>query len=37
MDGADLSSALKCFIGTTQYYAHWTRQIVYTEGVSTAT
>ncbi len=33
MEGTELRVALKTFTGTTAYYAHWSRQVVYTDGV----
>ena len=33
MEAAEIRSALQLFTGTTAYYQHWTKLIVYTDGV----
>jgi hypothetical protein len=33
MEAVELRAALSSFIGTTAYYEHWTRVVVYTDGV----
>jgi hypothetical protein len=33
MEAAELRSSLQLFTGTTAYYQHWTKLIVYTDGV----
>lgn len=33
MEGSDIRAALGQFTGTEQYYRHWTRILVYTDGV----
>lgn len=33
MEAAELRSALTRYVGTTQYFPHWTRFLLYTDGV----
>lgn len=33
MEAVELSAALRSFTGTTEYHAHWSRMLVFTDGV----